>query len=194
MSQAGLETRQVTYLAYTLWRARLIVRLVWIWSEVWIFAAMASLAVLDALGWRWVILVAIVLFKDGHVYETRKNIVDTARELVLYQSRTKSIEAWQQPKYERIEFDDFIGWYRWTKRSLAGGWRTVPFDQMTLHVRRKASQGGEKWLPEFADYAMRFYRYTSVDYRTNYADPNVDIIQLNKSNLPDKVELVEEEA
>lgn len=154
-----------------------------IWVEVWVIVAVA-------LAWHPIALAAfaVLLKTSSYRHELAENVKATVRHAIAFNWQTHSYETWHHPKLVAVEVGTFTGWRTWAHASALNRRPTIPYDRLTLHIRRPSSQGNPKWLETFADWCKRQYRYDDVDTAQHPDDPNRDIVTLVGRAIPNRVE------
>ena len=154
-----------------------------VWIELWAFL------VLGLVHSRIWFLGPLLLFKiHGYRHELSRNLADTIRHGITYSWQIHALFTWQHPRLTGVHPTNPTGLKEWAKRSIQQRRPVVPYERLELHIRRRHSQGNDKWLETFADYVKRQYRYADADATVDPDDPNQDVIVLTSRAIPNRVE------
>jgi len=168
------------------------------------FLAIAYLWAING-GHRWWfagLLIYTALASTRLLDEFRRDIRTTYDHYIRFRWKTRDPEKWGStdkdwPALVALEFGEFVGWWPATKTLLTTWGKAIPFDSVTLTVRRPNNRGhtttGEdRWLAAFADLIRRRYRYSeaTTDPDLPPLDATLDVVTLYHSKLPRRVEAV----
>jgi len=159
--------------------------LAFVWVEVW------PILLLAAIHTKWWLLAYIPLLKaHGYRDELARNVADTWRHAIALNWAWHAVDTWQHPRLERLDLGTFTGWEGITNLIRSRG-RAIPYNTLTIWVRRRPSHGDPKWLDTFTDYARRTYRYADAEAGPDPNDPGRDIIRLRRRAIPNRIEVEE---